>query len=59
MSCYFCDENHEEYDYDNCIYKEHMNYIMSLETIEWNDYYDCFNCITTEVNYCPMCGRKL
>jgi len=54
-TCSFCDNTHPDFDAMNGVYGN----MLTLETSEWDDYYDSFNHVTLDVNYCPICGRKL
>ncbi len=54
-NCSFCDNTNPEFDPMNCVYDN----MLTLETTEWDIYYDSFNHVSLTVNYCPICGRKL
>lgn len=59
FGCYFCNEAHPNYSAKEGIIESEGEYVMKIETYEWNDYYDEFVSALTIVKFCPMCGREL
>ena len=57
--CYFCNKEHGYYSSTNGIVYRDDEIVMVLETSEWNHYYDGPELLDTEVNFCPMCGKKV
>lgn len=51
MDCELC--NNKTYD------MELNGDKLIIQTSQWDDYYDDFITKEFEINYCPMCGRKL
>jgi len=59
LGCEFCNPEHPTYDVDNCVFASCNGEFAISSSIPWSecDELDCS--ITNDVNYCPMCGRKL